>query len=63
MKILIKRGEKILNEMNFGQWANARGDDRYFALVDGLLDIETDVSDFNRDEQCKSSDIRAEIVE
>jgi hypothetical protein len=63
MKILIKRGEKVMNEMNFGQWANARGDDRYFALIDGRLDIETDVADFNLDEQCKSSEVRAEIVE
>jgi|688.fasta_scaffold2330136_2 hypothetical protein len=62
MKILIKRGEKVLNEMNFGQWANARGDERYFALIDGILDLESDVADWNLDQQCKSNDLRAEIV-
>jgi len=62
MKIIIKRGEKVLNEMNFGQWANARGDDRYFALIDGILDLESDVADWNQDQRCKSNDLRAEIV-
>jgi len=62
MKILIKRKNEVLNEMSFNEWVNVRGDERYFALIDGRLDIETDVADFNLDEQCKSSDLRAEIV-
>jgi hypothetical protein len=49
--------------MSFNEWANSRGEDRYMDLIEDIRDIYTDVADFNLDEQCKSSDLRAEIVE
>jgi hypothetical protein len=62
MKILIKKGNEVVNRMTIGQWVNSCEGDEFFALIDRRLSISESVQRYNQNMECGNDPHRAEVV-
>jgi hypothetical protein len=62
MKILIKKGNEVVNRMTTGEWVNSCEGDEFFALIDMRLSISESVQRYNQNMECKNDPHRAQVV-